>query len=305
MALRVDKKLSALENMFKLVQHTWPEETDALSVDHVEISGAGAADDGTGRLQVTLTGISDGVVGSKTVFYTATDLATTGLEGLAVDAIEEAPALVEAMVAELPCLASEIEIGEAQEVEENLFRIPVVAVTDSYTVYGQTEVEVAINQYPLNLGEDLEGDELDGFGQVVPVVRTVELPVGGDIVLAEGDTFQYGVNFDGDEVAALELDIIIANPQGGLDAKEQFTIYADVDNPYGNSTEDFEAMGVSVAYAKGSWSIDFGQNVTAALAASGEVRIYAALRGDDKGKLWGDMMAPTSEMVRRFNISFE
>ena len=113
------------------------------------------------------------------------------------------------------------------------------------------------------------------------------------------------MNFDGDEVAALELDIIIANPQGGLRTKEQFTVYADADNPYGDSREEFEAQGVSVAYADGSWSIDFGQNVTAAMAASGEIKVYAALRADDGSKLWGDMMAPTSEMVRRFNISFE
>lgn len=302
MTLRVNKELTGLENLYKLVQHTWPEQADVLVPENVEVQNLADADNGT-HLQVDLVGVSEGVVGTKTVTYVAANL-ESALEDVAADTVEDAVLQVEAQIAELPCLTSEIEVDEPLQTEDG-FTLRVDSVEGAYTVFGSKDIVITINEYPFNLETDLEGTELDGFGQVVPVVRSVELPEGGDVVLAEGDTFQYGVNFDGDEVAALELDIIIADPVAPLNAKEQFTVYADADNPYGNDSEKFAAMGVSVAYAEGSWSIDFGPIVTPAMAESGEVKIYAALRADDKSKLWGDMMAPTAEMVRKFNISVE
>lgn len=129
-------------------------------------------------------------------------------------------------------------------------------------------------------------------------------PTEYDVVLEENETFKYKVSSVGEGGAALELDILIQNPQGGLRAKEQFNLYADSENPYGNSGADFEAQQVSATYADGVWAIDFGPLVTAALAASGEVRIYASILDINGKRLWGDMNNVTPDMLTKVNIEF-
>ncbi len=130
------------------------------------------------------------------------------------------------------------------------------------------------------------------------------LPTDYNVVLEENETFGYKVTSVGEGGAALELDILIQNPQGGLRAKEQFTLYADSENPYGDDRAQFEAQQVFAHYADGVWSIDFGPVVTAGLAASGEVKIYASILDVNGMRLWGDMNNVTSDMLTKVNIEF-
>lgn len=137
-------------------------------------------------------------------------------------------------------------------------------------------------------------------GEVQDVVFT---PISGVVELQLDESLVYTAEIDGDGYYALEIDILIEDPQQGLEEKEQFTVYA-LDNPYGGDEEqqDFEARGVEVQYIGDKFTIDFGPTVTAALSASGKLRIYAAVRDEEGRYLWGDMNNTTPEMLTTITV---
>ena len=151
--------------------------------------------------------------------------------------------------------------------------------------------------------EDTEPAEPDD-GPIGNIESVSFEPTEYDVVLEESETFKYKVSSVGEGAAALELDVLIQNPQGGLRAKEQFNLYADSENPYGDDRDQFEAQEVSATYADGVWTIDFGPLITAALAASGEAKFYASILDVNGARLWGDMNNVTSEMLTKVNIEF-
>lgn len=155
------------------------------------------------------------------------------------------------------------------------------------------------------LPEEGGEDPNDPQGPLGNIESVSFLPTDYNVVLGENETFGYKVTSVGEGGAALELDILIQNPQGGLRAKEQFTLYADSENPYGDDRAQFEAQQMFAHYADGVWSIDFGPVLTAGLAASGEVSIYASILDINGMRLWGDMNNVTPEMLTRVDISFE
>lgn len=172
---------------------------------------------------------------------------------------------------------------------------------DVFAVTDLDGFEADKEELPEEDGED-PNDPQGPLGNIESVTFT---PASGPIVLAEGQTFQYSVQPVGTGAAELELDIIIENPASPLSGKEQFSLYADENNPYGDDAHLFQQYGIDAIFEDGKWDINFGANVTAALAASGEVKIYAVVRDINGQLLWGDMNKVTPEMLTRVDISFE
>jgi hypothetical protein len=83
----------------------------------------------------------------------------------------------------------------------------------------------------------------------------------------------------------------------------EFSVYADADNPYGDSAADFAAAGVEVEYnaTDQEWTIDFGEAVTKALAEKGDIKFYIVL-ADEAGNEWGSMYNVTDENTFAYNI---
>lgn len=158
-----------------------------------------------------------------------------------------------------------------------------------------------------------ETPEEPGEGGEEPEEPSVESvvfsPVGGNVLtevqLQQDETFVYTQTVVGTGLAALEVDVHIENPVG-LSAKEQFTVYADEADPT-QGNDEYANQGVTVTYEElvdgGKWSIDFGAAVTQALAASGEVRFFGAVRDADKNFIWGDMFNTTPDMISKVNVS--
>lgn len=157
-------------------------------------------------------------------------------------------------------------------------------------------------------GEEPGEDEEPTEPEVQGVTFT---PVNGNVLtevqLQENETFVYTQDVQGSGFEALELDIIIKSPQGGLKSKEQFTVYASTEDATGGQ-EDFQAQGVSVQFVEteqgGKWVVDFGSLISQALAASGEVVIVAQIRDAEKNFIWGDMYNTSPEMKTKVNVSY-
>lgn len=164
MAIPVNKELSGQANLVALVHHTWPDLVDVLTDDNVEIVGGIAVDGSTNTLALTVTAISDQVVGEKEVTYNVTDLGAQTYSVVDADDAAAAKAQVEAIVAEFPCLPSEVTVGDATEADGQ-YRVDVAAAVGAVTCAGTKIVWVPITFVPLNLETDLPDTELDGFEQ--------------------------------------------------------------------------------------------------------------------------------------------
>lgn len=166
MSLQVNKELSAQENLTLLVQHTWEDAAEFLTEDHVTIEGGIPVDGSTSRLGVTITGISEEVIGVKNATYECTDLTNHSFSFDEVDDAAAAAAAVTAYIADnLACLPEEVEVSAAQLVDGQ-FRVDVSAVEGAITCAGSKVVWVPQAFQPLDLATDLEGDQLDGFEQI-------------------------------------------------------------------------------------------------------------------------------------------
>lgn len=168
MSLPVNKELSAQENLKLLVQHTWGDAAEFLTEDHVTIVGGVAVDGSTSRLSVTVTGISEEVTGVKTATYECTDLTNHPFSFDEVDDAAAATAAVTAYIANnLPCLPEEVEVTNAQLVDDQ-FRVDVSAVSGAITCAGSKTILVPQVFQPLDLST-MVGEQLDGFEQLAQV----------------------------------------------------------------------------------------------------------------------------------------
>lgn len=163
MSLKVNSELSALENVYALLKHSAVANKELVTDEHISVSTPTLK---AGKMKITITGISDAVTGTKDVSYTATDLAAV-ISDVTVDESGEAATLVAQQVAALPCLSSEVVVGDLVD-NDGVLSISVAAVAGAYTVYGQKVVTVTVNvpePEPEAVGDIIEGDELDGFDQ--------------------------------------------------------------------------------------------------------------------------------------------
>lgn len=138
-------------------------------------------------------------------------------------------------------------------------------------------------------------------------VDEVTLPEGGNVVLGENETYKFTVDYVGEDVAFLEMDINVTDPATPELARIQYTLAANEADPYNGVESEFSVQGVTVTYSEAEqrWVIDFGPAVTTALVASGQVKIYSALRNANGDYLWGDMYNTTEEMRVFVNLSRE
>lgn len=165
MAFKVDQTLTGQENLFALVQATWPAHAAVLTPENVTVEGGVDVASPT-SLGVVVTGISASVINSKTATYTVTNL-DAAYDIPDVDSAEEAKLLVEAFVEEnFACLLSEVVVSEAVE-EDGEFVVTISATDGAVTCQGTGTARVALAVHPLNLETDLVEDQLDGFSQVV------------------------------------------------------------------------------------------------------------------------------------------
>lgn len=165
MTIPVNKELSGQANLVALVHHTWPDLVDVLTADNVEIVGGIAIVGSTNTLGLTITAISDQVVGEKEVTYDVTDLGAQTYNVVDADDAAAAKAQVEAIVADFACLPSEITVSDATEVDGQ-YRVDVTAAAGAVTCAGTKLVWVPITFVPLDLETDLPETELDGFEQI-------------------------------------------------------------------------------------------------------------------------------------------
>lgn len=144
-----------------------------------------------------------------------------------------------------------------------------------------------------------------GVDPVPSVVSSVSLPQGGDITLAVDETYKFSVQYAGEGVEILEMDINVTDPATPELARTQYNLRADVSDPYDGAAADFAAQGVTVVYNPQAkrWDIDFGAAITEALVNSGQVRLFSALRDATGTLLWGDMNQTTPEMRVAVNLT--
>ena len=125
-------------------------------------------------------------------------------------------------------------------------------------------------------------------------------PATGAVTLHSGDTFKLTITTDDDSnIAELEVD---HNLQDSL---PEFNLCADEAQPYCDapSQAQFEAAGVSVAFANGAWTIDFGDDVTEAFLDNGGITFYLAMRDADGDYLWGSMSPTTPANTFAYTLS--
>lgn len=162
MTLKVNKTLTGEQNLIALVQHTWSELSEVLTLDNVKFENLSTIQT-PGKLQVDIVGNSQLLVGTKTVTYNVTDLESAFTE-ITVDELAEVPSAVSAIIKTLPCLEDDVEVGEVVT-DDNVSTVTVSAAVGAYTASGSVVVNVIVTEPPLDLGNDLTGDELNGFDQ--------------------------------------------------------------------------------------------------------------------------------------------
>lgn len=167
MSYSVNKSLSAEENLYSLIQYTWPDVADLLTTDHIAVEGGIDIDGVTNRRKVVITGISDEVVGTKEATYEVNDLTIFNHDFAEVESAADAKAAVLAAVSTLTCLEEEIDVSDAVEVDGQ-YRVDIAAVPGAITVAGSKLLWVPKVFEPMDLATDLEGDVLDGFEQIHP-----------------------------------------------------------------------------------------------------------------------------------------
>lgn len=143
------------------------------------------------------------------------------------------------------------------------------------------------------------GGEPEPEGEVESVDFT---PASGTQVIAEGGSFVWNAGIQGQDYGYLEIDILIDNPPSELDTKEQFNLYAE-GNVYGDDEQKFIDKGVTAVfkgYENGGFEVDFGAALTELFAQADEVKIYAAVRGKNGEKIWGDMDNTTPDMTSTY-----
>jgi len=144
----------------------------------------------------------------------------------------------------------------------------------------------------------------DGIIEVVapdttaPTMTSVA-PGEGLVALGASDNLVLTVTAD-DDAALSELEID-HSMEGTL---PEFSVYADIANPYGTADDkaQFESAGVSVTYADGVWTIDFGSTITNTIVNNGGITFYMVLK-DTSGNSWGSMSPTTAENTYAYTIA--
>lgn len=112
MTIAIDKNLSGRENVYALIQHTWPAYADVLTEENVTIT-RGAVDEETGTISLTITANSELVTGVKEVTYKVTNLNSIYFSSPDVTSAVEVESLIAAFIAEnVPAGTGELVVDE-------------------------------------------------------------------------------------------------------------------------------------------------------------------------------------------------
>jgi len=119
---------------------------------------------------------------------------------------------------------------------------------------------------------------------VDPKLISVTPPHDSTVLLGIGDTFKLTIEAEDDNLYELEVDHSMETTQ------PEFSVYASEGDPYGGDEALFAAAGVTVTYDAGTqtWEIDFGADISKAIADNGGITFYLVLK-DMAGNTWGSM----------------
>ena len=123
-------------------------------------------------------------------------------------------------------------------------------------------------------------------------------PEAGEVNLEYDETFKLEVTASDENLYELEVD-------HSMEATlPEFSVYADADNPYGDSASEFAEAGVTVTYDadEQKWTIDFGEEVTDKIVDNGGITFYLVLV-DEAGNKWGSMSPPTEENTFAYTVT--
>ena len=131
-----------------------------------------------------------------------------------------------------------------------------------------------------------------------PELVSVTPPHDSTVLLGIGDTFTLTIQAADDNLRELEID---HSMEGIL---PEFSVYASESDPYGGDEADFAEAGVTVTYDEDSqtWVIDFGADVSAAIANNGGITFYLVLE-DMAGNTWGSMSPTTGANTFKYTVS--
>jgi nicotinamide mononucleotide adenylyltransferase len=125
-------------------------------------------------------------------------------------------------------------------------------------------------------------------------------PEAGEVNLEYDETFKLEVTASDENLYELEVD-------HSMEATlPEFSVYADADNPYGDSASEFAEAGVEVIYdaEEQKWTIDFGEEVTNQIVDNEGITFYLVLV-DEAGNKWGSMDPTTEENTFAYTVTQE
>ncbi|MEA4846925.1 MAG: S-layer homology domain-containing protein [Clostridiaceae bacterium] len=123
-------------------------------------------------------------------------------------------------------------------------------------------------------------------------------PESSAVTLDYGKTFVFTVDaYDEGGLSELEIDHSMSS------ILPEFSVYADVYNPYGEDKVEFEAVGVIVTYDDDAqkWTIDFGKAITGQIVDNGGITFYIVIK-DTAGNQFGSMYETTPENTFAYNV---
>jgi hypothetical protein len=101
-------------------------------------------------------------------------------------------------------------------------------------------------------------DYLDNFDEDIATLEAVQ-----GLVDRTNAAWAMDADFDGQVLTVVVKEAITPVELEVDHSKEkqlpEFSVYADEENPYGDSKEDFATLGVTVEYNDGTWTIDFSE----------------------------------------------
>lgn len=197
MTYKVNKSISAKENLYALIQYTWPDHAGVLNEDNVSVSvGPSSA---PGVLSVTLSPSESAieVIGVKTVTYNVVDLTLIDTSDFISDP-ENLLGGVDAYIKTLPCAPSEITVSAINEDEENGWSIGLSAIANALTVKGSVTLDLNVGGGGAGDGDDGDAGEpgiVEGTPPAMGTVNGVAYSPDGQYVALAG--------FGGDRLSIL------------------------------------------------------------------------------------------------------
>jgi hypothetical protein len=183
-----------------------------------------------------------------------------------------------------------IDFGDLTQdlIDNETFKIYVVvedlAGNEFGTMYGTTPE----NTFVYTLERDIDAPVLGEF-----------TPAEGEVILGDGETFVWTIQFTDPNLAAIEIDHSMEN------SIPEFWLHANEENPYGTEADrtEFESYGVIVTYdaTTQTWTIDFGENVTPMFIENGGITFYVKAF-DVVGNAFGSMDPTTPENTFAYTI---